>query len=105
MTNFVETIQTQGLCEEVFNILEFLLLLDFTYLQGSLIQNYFTVNATCINDGECVDKSIYINNWNGLPTGRCIQSKLNSTVNVCELASWCPIIHDENFDLYLFILL
>jgi hypothetical protein len=37
MTNFVETIQTQGLCEEVFNILEFLLLLDFTYLQGSLI--------------------------------------------------------------------
>jgi hypothetical protein len=36
-----------------------------------------------------------MNTWNGIPTGKCIASSVNSKVNVCEVKAWCPTEHDN----------
>lgn len=68
MTNFVETRQKQDLCDE-----------DET-----------KSDALCNDDQDCLNKH-FLNTWDGLPTGRCIESSVNSTIKVCEISSWCPI--------------
>lgn len=68
MTNFVETRQTQSQCEE----------------------DYEQVDCICKNDTDC-SKIIPMNTWNGIPTGNCIQSSTNESINVCEIETWCPV--------------
>ncbi len=31
----------------------------------------------------------------GIPTGKCIVSSVNSSVSVCEIASWCPVEREK----------
>lgn len=73
MTNFVETRQTQSKCEE----------------------DYRSVNCLCTLDTDCTMSQVG-NNWNGIPTGKCIQSQHNASLKVCEIYSWCPVERDFN---------
>ena len=34
--------------------------------------------------------------FEGVPTGKCIQSSLDSSVKVCEITAWCPVEHETN---------
>lgn len=69
MTNFVETQQTHGLCDE----------------------NYLKNDCLCKTDNDCVNRVEPTNSWNGIPTGKCVTSSINSSVTVCQIASWCPV--------------
>ena len=49
------------------------------------------INCICTNDSDCNHLSLTTNNWNGVPTGNCIQSIYNESLKVCEINSWCPV--------------
>ncbi len=73
MTNFIETEQTQGFCDEEVN----------------------KFKAVCKNDSDCQDLGLYSNSWNGAPTGKCINSSIVANKRVCEVNAWCPTEHDN----------
>ncbi|CAF0928527.1 unnamed protein product [Brachionus calyciflorus] len=74
MTNFVETRQSQDLCDE----------------------DYTKVDCLCEQDEDCMNHLSVNNAWNGIPTGRCIESSINSTFKVCEISTWCPVEREIN---------
>ncbi len=83
MTNFVETKQKQDYCGE----------------------DPSKSNAKCQIDDDC-KQAITSNNWNGIPTGRCINASSSSVsdTKVCEIYAWCPpeienksCVHSINF--------
>ena len=51
--------------------------------------------AKCEQDSDCINLGTITNSWNGIPTGRCVNSSLLPT-SVCEISGWCPV---ENEDL------
>jgi len=74
MTNFIETQQSRGVCEE----------------------SYTRIMSKCNDDSDCLKKSIPINTWNGLPTGKCIESTILNQTKLCEINAWCPVENDIN---------
>lgn len=73
MTNYIESTQSPGKCDE-----------DDTKRQ-----------AICNTDNDCkIDESL-LNLWNGVPTGKCIQSTVNAKKKVCEIYAWCPVERDD----------
>lgn len=74
-SNFVQTKQTQTTCDE-----------DPT-----------KQNAKCKTDEDC-KKDISSNSWNGIPTGRCINSTIELGTTVCEISAWCPVEIDYRGD-------
>ena len=72
MTNYIETKQTQDICEED-------------------IRNKAT---RCDSDYDCMTKETS-NSWSGIPTGNCIRSLKNAKYRVCEVAAWCPVEDDS----------
>ncbi|RNA25785.1 P2X purinoceptor 5 [Brachionus plicatilis] len=65
MSNFIETTQSQGRCDE----------------------EVTKPKAKCLTDEDCMDLGDATNSWNGIPTGRCINSSTTPGVNVCEVIS------------------
>jgi hypothetical protein len=45
----------------------------------------------CFKDQDCLNPSIQLNLWHGLPTGKCLASKITNKTRVCEINGWCPI--------------
>ena len=74
MTNFIETEQTQGICDE----------------------EPSKYKAQCTSDNDCHNLGTLMNTWNGIPTGRCIASSVRANVSVCEVSAWCPAEHDND---------
>lgn len=74
MTNFIKTEQKQELCAEEYN----------------------KYRATCQTDEDCSSIDTVLNTWNGIPTGKCIQSSVRPDLKVCEIKAWCPAEHDND---------
>ncbi len=73
--------------------------------------------AVCKKDSDCENPGTATYTWNGIPTGRCINSTFTKDVKVCEVAktllnkfncfldfeklkffkvkAWCPTEHDS----------
>ncbi|CAF1057371.1 unnamed protein product [Brachionus calyciflorus] len=73
MTNFIKTEQKQSICDE----------------------EYWKYKAICNTDEDCSQPGNFVNTWNGIPTGKCIQSSIRSDLKVCEIKAWCPGEHDN----------
>jgi hypothetical protein len=39
-------------------------------------------------------QTVLLNQWNGIPTGRCVNSTEQIGAKVCEIAAWCPVERD-----------
>ena len=70
MTNFIDTKQAQGTCEEVYFFnLDFMIISYFKKLIFFvLISKDFTntkINCLCNNDTDCENLILSTNNWNG----------------------------------------
>ncbi|CAF0949069.1 unnamed protein product [Brachionus calyciflorus] len=73
MSNFIETTQTQGVCDEEVS----------------------KPKAKCYNESDCLSLGINLNSWNGIPTGKCVNSSTTPGVSVCEIRAWCPVEHES----------
>lgn len=73
MTNFIETQQSQGFCDEEAN----------------------KYKAQCETDADCMNLGLFMNSWNGAATGRCVKSSMSHNKKVCEVSAWCPTEHDN----------
>ena len=62
MTNYIETLQSQGTCNE----------------------EYDKLKAICKIDADCQSLAGFMNTWNGIPTGKCITSS-NQNTKTCEV--------------------
>ena len=69
MTNFIRTDQGQGKCDEEPN----------------------KYKAKCESDYDCQKLGPFMSSWNGMPTGKCVNSTFKPTIKVCEIKGWCPL--------------
>ncbi|GFU29844.1 p2X purinoceptor 4 [Nephila pilipes] len=51
--------------------------------------------AKCVSNIDCHQGSPLVTG-NGVLTGRCIKSDMNSTLKACEIYGWCPVERDVN---------
>ncbi|KAF4520677.1 hypothetical protein B566_EDAN006353 [Ephemera danica] len=75
---------------------------DAFFVMTNLIITPNQTLSTCdesvaVEEALCNESSVSCNqgesipNGNGISTGRCIASRQNSSVRVCEVAAWCPV--------------
>ncbi|GIY32563.1 p2X purinoceptor 4 [Caerostris darwini] len=63
--------------------------------QGRCAEDPTVPGAKCISDIDCQQGSPLVTG-NGVLTGKCILSDVNSTLKVCEIYGWCPVERDVN---------
>ena len=95
MTNFIETQQSQGFCDEVshFFLNSYLNLLQNSFINLKKEANKY--KAQCETDADCMNLGLFMNSWNGAATGRCVKSSMSHNKKVCEVSAWCPTEHDN----------
>ncbi|PRD22779.1 UNVERIFIED_CONTAM: P2X purinoceptor 4 [Trichonephila clavipes] len=63
--------------------------------QGKCPEDITVPGAKCKSDIDCL-QGLPLITGNGVLTGNCVTSDVNSTVKVCEIRGWCPVERDVN---------